>query len=147
MPLKRAELPPDPPEVIRTRERLRPIDHTKLIFDSPSTEQMFDFCFVCTRDSIRAMYQSNGWVPVNAKGDGVKCPGAYGDTTDNRIHVGDSILYKRPKEIGDQERADRKAMDEYEQKTRYARNRQLAKESKVKDLKEEVILEDPADDD
>jgi len=147
MPLKRPELPPDPPEVVRARERIRPVDRSKLTFDSSTTEKMFDFCLVCTRDSIWTMYQAMGWIPVNQKGDGVHCLGADPNTTDNRIHVGDAILCKRPKEIGDQERADRKAMDEYEQKTRYARNKELAESLRVTNFKEEVVLEDSTDDD
>jgi hypothetical protein len=131
----------DPPEVLRYRERLIPKDNTVLEFDDPSIPEQWDMCFVCIEANMTAKYVTEGWVPVDAKKDGIRAPFAVGNKSGSTIHNGDTVLYKRPKSIGDQEREDQVAMQRYMIQNLHQSNQDIARQIGVKDLKETLEVD------
>jgi hypothetical protein len=118
--LKQATTQKDPPAVIRARELQRPRDFSVVVCDDPSMDEQWDFCFIHEGDSARAFYGGMNWVPLNTKEyPGVHAPNAFGNKTDKFLHHADTILYMRPKHIGDQEKSDQASLAKYILESKY----------------------------
>jgi hypothetical protein len=144
--LKKKKVKKDPPQVIAARERMRPVDRTKIVVEPPEINDAFDFCWVHHGENMMGLYSTLGYKPVSKKKyPGITAPAAYGNKTDDFIHHADTILCMRDKEIGRQEDRDRIFAQQYETKMRYQGNEELAAELGMKNFSETLTVGEPTD--
>ncbi len=124
MALKRKAPKMDPPEVIRARERMKPVDWTELEFSDPSIQEKFHFCWVHEGEHMMGLYASLGYVPVDSKKDGVRGAVARGNRNDNLVHHLDMILHKIPIEQYRAMEREREMMGKYQLDRRFEANKE-----------------------
>jgi len=107
MAFPKKKVPLDPPEVLRFRERQKPVDRT-IVKAPKSFWAEWDTRWIRDVPLRRAEAAGQGWQPLDREVDKkVQCPYAEGNDTDRFLRNVDTILCKRPKSIGDQNQEDK----------------------------------------
>lgn len=128
MAQKRKKVPPDPPAVIAVRERMRPLDFTK-VGRTAEFDRQWHLCWI--HEKKLDLARQRGYLPVSP-GE-VEAPAAWGDKTKkNQIKHVDVVLCKCSRETYDKRKAEEAEYARYQLEGRAATLREQAEAGGIK---------------